>query len=256
MTEKLEEMTKDQLIDLAKKLQVEQEKNDKDDYSNIYKTLSKIDVSQYVKKKMGLDYLSWATAWGLAESHYPNIQKKVTEFPEYIPTKDGWKATGRNVDYRLTPFGCEVEVTVTINGISKSQNLYVMDHKNKAVTYENLDIGAINKTQQRCLVKALALFGLGLNVYAGEDLPSGADKTPKRQERTSQSELISVAKKRKIQYGGGTELVTDIVGLDMDGDTQASEFLNQWCKKDKRNQNLYEFIRKNGLATHGMKVGA
>ena len=129
-----------------------------------------------------------------------------------------------------------------------------MDNHNKTVMKPNYS--QINKTQMRALVKALAFAGLGLNVYAGEDLPSSADKTPKRPERPSQSELISVAKKRKVQYGGGTELVTDIVGLDMDGDLQANKFLNQWCEKDKRNQNLYEFIRKNGLATHGMKVGA
>lgn len=88
---------------------------------------------------------------------------------------------------------------------------------------------------------------------ADSQKPETAQKSKKK---PTKSELISVAKKRKVQYGGREELVTDIVGLDMDGDTQASKFLNQWCEKDKHNQNLYEFIRKNNLATHGMKVGA
>ena len=84
-----------------------------DKKDSIYQKLSKIDVNKYISKKMGLDYVSWANAWALAKAIYPTIKKKITEYPEYIPTKEGWKPTGRMVDYRLTPFGCEVEVTVT-----------------------------------------------------------------------------------------------------------------------------------------------
>lgn len=145
---------------------------------SIYQKLSKIDVNKYISKKMGLDYVSWANAWALAKAIYPNIEKKITEFPEYVPTKEGWKPTGRMVDYRLTPFGCEVEVTVTIDDQEFSSNLYVMNHRNQAVGYKDLDYAMINKTQQRCLVKALANAGLGLSVYAGEDLPSDEDEAP------------------------------------------------------------------------------
>ena len=145
---------------------------------SIYQKLSKIDVNKYISKKMGLDYVSWANAWALAKAIYPNIEKKITEFPEYVPTKEGWKPTGRMVDYRLTPFGCEVEVTVTIDDQEFSSNLYVMNHRNQAVGYKDLDYAMINITQQRCLVKALANAGLGLSVYAGEDLPSDEDEAP------------------------------------------------------------------------------
>ena len=145
---------------------------------SIYQKLSKIDVNKYISKKMGLDYVSWANAWALAKAIYPNIEKKITEFPEYVPTKEGWKPTGRMVDYRLTPFGCEVEVTVTIDDQEFSSNLYVMNNRNQAVGYKDLDYAMINKTQQRCLVKALANAGLGLSVYAGEDLPSDEDEAP------------------------------------------------------------------------------
>ena len=157
--------------------------------NSIYSKLSKVDVSHYISQKMGLNYVSWANAWALAKAIYPNIEKKITEFPEYVPTKEGWKPTGRMVDYRLTPFGCEVEVTVTIDDQEFSSNLYVMNHRNQAVGYKDLDYAMINKTQQRCLVKALASAGLGLTVYAGEDLPSDEDetpvktKTPKRQNK-------------------------------------------------------------------------
>lgn len=159
--------------------------------NSIYSKLSKVDVSRYISQKMGLNYVSWANAWALAKAIYPNIEKKITEFPEYVPTKEGWKPTGRMVDYRLTPFGCEVEVTVTIDDQEFSSNLYVMNHRNQAVGYKDLDYAMINKTQQRCLVKTLASAGLGLSVYAGEDLPSDEDeapvktKVPKRQRKSA-----------------------------------------------------------------------
>lgn len=66
-------------------------------------------------------------------------------------------------------------------------------------------------------------------------------------------ELIAVAKKRMAQYGGGKEKVVDIVGWEQSGDDQAKLFLDDWRKKDKKNENLYQFIIKNNLAT---KAGA
>lgn len=217
---------------------------------SIYSTLSKIDVKPYVKNKMNLNYLSWATAWGLAESHYPDLQKNITEFPEFLPTKEGWKSTGRNVGYRLTPFGCEVEVTVTINGISQSQNLYVMDNRNKVVPYKDLTMAAINKAQQRCLVKALALFGLGLNIYAGEDLPSEKDETPTKVSKAQRmKEKIANAQRFEVQYGGSKEKLVDVVSWEKSGDKQAHMFIETWTKRDPKNLAAYEFIEANGLYT-------
>lgn len=86
---------------------------------------------------------------------------------------------------------------------------------------------------------------------------TSAAKTPKisKEEQIYQVALRK-AKTFKVDYGGGKELVTDIVGLEIDGDRQASQFLNDWCSKDKRHQKMYTFIQKHNLATHGMKVGA
>jgi hypothetical protein len=151
---------------------------------SVFATLSEIDVSPYLDKKVGLDYLSWAKAWTLVKRAYPDANYRITEFPEYILTKDGWVATGRDVDYRQTAAGYEVEAVVTIEGQEYSSKLFVMDYRNKALskaTYFD-----INKTQQRALVKALAIAGLGLSVYAGEDLPEDDDKkkTAKQQQAT------------------------------------------------------------------------
>lgn len=139
---------------------------------SIFDTLSKIDVSKYVDKKKGkkpLTYLSWANAWGLVKEHYPQANYKIAEFPEFIRTQNGWVSTGRNVDYRQTDAGYEVEATVEIEGEKYSSKLFVMDNRYNAIR-ANASYFDINKTQQRALVKALAFAGLGLNIYAGEDL--------------------------------------------------------------------------------------
>ena len=205
---------------------------------NIYSTLSKIDVSRLIDKKMGLNYLSWAKAWGLVKSIYPDADKEITEYPEYLPTQNGWVATGRTVDYRLTIAGCEVEASVIIEGQKFSSQLYVMDNHNKTVMKPNYS--QINKTQMRALVKALAFAGLGLNVYAGEDLPSEKDETPTK---------ISKAQRFEVQYGGGKEKLVDVVGLEKSGDKQAHMFIETWTKRDPKNLAAYGFIEANGLYT-------
>lgn len=138
----------------------------------IIETLSGVNVQQYVEQKMGLSYLSWANAWAILTQYYPDSTYEFEEYPEYLVSKSGeWYATGRKVDYRLTQAGCEVAAKVTISGEVFGMSLYVMDNRNKPVI--NPNYSQINKTQQRCLVKTLALAGLGLNLYQGEDLPTG-----------------------------------------------------------------------------------
>lgn len=216
----------------------------------VYATLSKIDVKPYIKKKMGLDYLSWATAWGLVKAHYPDAKKEFTEYPEFIPTKGGWTPTGRDVPYRLTPFGCEVEATVTINGEKTSQNLYVMNNKGEAVKANGLDMKLINKAQQRCLVKALATAGLGLDIYAGEDLPEEpAKKTP---QRTSSAPSRQYRQPRKLSK---TQLENYIVEFsDSNKHTlkeifkraKTSEIVKDWIKSGKYDVTTGTYIKQLG----------
>lgn len=90
-----------------------------------------------------------------------------------------------------------------------------------------------------------------------KDTDSQKNETVQKfKKKPTRSDLINVAKERRAQYGGSKELVTDIVGLEMDGDMQARLFLNGWCAKNPKNKALYTFIKENDLATHGMKVGA
>lgn len=138
----------------------------------VFETLSKIDVSKHVEKKMNLSYLSWAWCWQTLKTIYPDTPvPKITKYKEMLLTKNGYELTDREVPYLTTPTGTMVEVTVSIKGVDYTQSLYVMDNRNKVVV--NPTIGQINKTIQRCTVKAIAMAGLGLNLYAGEDLPMG-----------------------------------------------------------------------------------
>lgn len=160
---------------------------------SVFETLSKIDVSNHVEKKMGLSYLSWAWAWQTVKDIYPDTPNpKPTKYQEMIIGKTGYNLTDRKVPYLTTPTGTIVEMTVTIKGVDYTQQLYVMDNKNKAVI--NPTQAQINKTTQRCIVKALAMAGLGLNLYAGEDLPMGdiSENDKKQAEAKKQAEKQQV----------------------------------------------------------------
>lgn len=136
---------------------------------NVFEHFSKMDVSDHVEKKMGLSYLSWAWAWTIIKSYDYDAKREYTKFDELM----NGQCTGRTVDYMKTDTGTYVECTLTIKGHSETETLFVMDYKNKAVI--NPDQAQINKAKQRCFVKAAALFGLGLNLYAGEDLPVASE---------------------------------------------------------------------------------
>lgn len=232
---------------------------------SVYETLSKIDVEPYLKQAgeaynkktqtyTPLYYLPWANAWSLVKANFPTANYKLLEYPNWITTKDGHVEQSGTLDYRITKAGVEVGATVTIEGESYTQRLYPMESKqNKPI--KDPDIAQINKAQMRALVKALAIAGLGLNVYAGEDLPANEDETPKRLTKKEQAQKIAeeykkrikAAKKYEVQYGGGKEKLTKIVSLQKSGDEQAQRFLDVWTKRDKKNQAAYEFINANNL---------
>ena len=161
---------------------------------SVFETLSKIDVSGHVEKKMGLSYLSWAWCWQTLKTIYPDTPvPKITKYKEMLLTKNGYELTDREVPYLTTPTGTMVEVTVSIKGVDYTQSLYVMDNRNKVVV--NPTIGQINKTIKRCTVKAIAMAGLGLNLYAGEDLPMG-DISEQDKKRAEQKRKQSEQKAR------------------------------------------------------------
>jgi|TARA_R100000479_G_C6311482_1_gene174198 hypothetical protein len=126
--------------------------------SNVWTTLSAIDVSKHIEKKGQLSYLSWAYAWGTLMKHYPDASYCYFE-PNIAP--DG---------------SVEVEVELTIEGITRRMWLPVMDNRNNSIISPTSR--QVSDTRMRCLVKCIAMFGLGHYIYAGEDLPLAVVDTP------------------------------------------------------------------------------
>lgn len=123
--------------------------------TNLFNDLYKIDVKQHIEKKGNFSYLSWPYAVAELRKAAPDATWETIKF--------------EGKPYCETKAGCFVEVAVTVNGITLSQIHPVLDMRNKTILAP--DAFQINTSIQRCLVKAIALHGLGLYIYAGEDLP-------------------------------------------------------------------------------------
>jgi hypothetical protein len=125
--------------------------------------LLKKNVNEHVEKKNGLSYLSWAWAWAEALKADPKASYKIEMFGDKC-----------FMDINGTAM---VFVTVTMFDKPMTCQLPVMDYRNKAIP--NPDAFAVNTAIMRCMTKALALHGLGLYLYSGEDVPEEGDKTEK-----------------------------------------------------------------------------
>ena len=151
----------------------------------VFETLFAINVNEHTEKKrtgnVDLTYLSWPFAWAEVKKRYPDAHYEIEKF-------DG-------LPYVFDPAtGYLVYTKVTIEGVTHEMWLPVMDGANKAMKAEPYEYATrsgkktceaatmmdINKTIMRCLVKNLAMFGLGLYIYAGEDLPEGEKEEPKK----------------------------------------------------------------------------
>ena len=146
-----------------------------------YETLAKVNVNEHTEKKNGLTYLSWAWAWAEVKKAFPDASYTIYE------NKDGWI-------YHTDGRTCWVKTGVTIEGLEHIETLPVMDYKNQSIPLEKVTSFDVNKSIQRSLTKAVARHGLGLYIYAGEDLPEGEDTPEIACEQCGQS--IQNSKKR------------------------------------------------------------
>ena len=136
-------------------------------HETVWKTLSSIDVNNKTEKKGNLTYLSWAWAWGELMDHYPQATYTFTEW-EY---PDGQSYVTKDV----LIYGdgtCSVECELKIDDLVRKMWLPVMDYRNNAI--ENPTARQISDTKMRCLVKCMAMLGLGHYIYAGDILSSTA----------------------------------------------------------------------------------
>lgn len=123
-----------------------------------FEKLNAINVNDKTEKKNGLTYLSWAWAWGELKKACPDANYTIYE------NADGW-------NYHTDGKTCWVKTGVTADGIEHIEYLPVMDFRNKSIPLESVTSFDVNKAIQRSLTKAVARHGLGLYIYAGEDLP-------------------------------------------------------------------------------------
>lgn len=160
---------------MAKTKEVVSTPQNTDNFS-VFETLNKLNVNDRVEKKNGLTYLSWVWAWTEVKKLYPSASYSVVTFGD--------------LPYLFDPnLGYLVQTVVTIEGESLPMHLPVMDGANQAqkhipyqykTKYGVKDVAAatmfdINTAIMRCLVKNLAMFGLGAYIYAGSDLPEGEE---------------------------------------------------------------------------------
>lgn len=133
---------------------------------SVFQTLYDIDVNEHTEKKNNLTYLSWAWAWAEVKKHYPDATYKIYE------NDKGW-------NYFTDGRTAWVKTGVTIEGIENIEYLPVMDFRNRSIPLENVTSFDVNKAIQRSLTKACARHGLGLYIYAGEDLTEAAAEQKK-----------------------------------------------------------------------------
>ena len=125
---------------------------------SVFSTLNDINVNGHIEKKNGLSYLSWAWAWAEVKKAFPDATYTIYE------NKDG-------LFYHTDGKTAWVKTGVTISGLEHIEYLPVMDMRNKSIPVDNVTSFDVNKAIQRSLTKACARHGLGLYIYAGEDLP-------------------------------------------------------------------------------------
>ena len=132
----------------------------------VFATLNSVDCNDHTEKKNGLTYLSWAWAWAEVKKRYPGAQYTIYE------NANGW-------NYHTDGRTAWVKTGVTIEGLEHIEYLPVMDNRNNSIAADRLTSFDVNKAIQRSLTKACARHGLGLYIYAGEDLPEDAEPEAK-----------------------------------------------------------------------------
>ena len=147
--------------------------------TSTFDTLNNIDVSKYVEKKGQFNYLSWAYAVRELLKACPTATWEVHLFTR----EDGTKQP-----YMKDDTGSYVQVSVDVEGVIRSQIHPVLDHRNNPI--DNPNSFQINTSNQRCLAKAIALHGLGLYIFAGEDLPEEKKIEPVKMTTTQKKTIL------------------------------------------------------------------
>lgn len=217
-----------------------------------FEELFALNVNDKTEKKGQLTYLSWAWAWAEFKKKYPTAKYLVNDF-------NGAFCTGNE------KMGYMVQTSVTADDLTYEMWLPVMDMRNNAILAPKMT--EINKTIMRCLTKNLSMFGLGLYIYAGEDLPESVDdadevKEPKQAVKQPQKQAVKVeqakpftplTKAEMMQVYGIKEVEKTLLWLEakIGGDlAEWNEEETAWAraklqaKKDQKQAEKEEMVRQ------------
>ena len=154
---------------------------------SVFATLSTIDCKGKIEKKNGLSYLSWAWAWQILKEKYPSATYTIYE------NKDG-------LNYHTDGHTCWVKTGVTVEGVEHIEYLPVMDYRNASIPVAKVTSFDVNKAIQRSLTKAVARHGLGLYIYAGEDIPDPYDDELRAMVNSYQAPLFAPKQDKPLMH--------------------------------------------------------
>jgi hypothetical protein len=161
--------------------------------TSIWQTLSAIDCREHTEKKGGFDYLSWTWAWAMVKERFPAASYRLEDDIMYL---DGTM---------------EVRVTVTIDDLQHTMWLPVLNFKNAAISKPNAF--DINSARMRCLVKCLAMFGLGHYIYAGESAPQEQKATFTPDQRSQFLDMVANGdgwNLKRVAREWGDDVITEL----------------------------------------------
>lgn len=180
---------------------------------SVFEILNAVDVNDKKETRNGLTYLSWAWAWTEVKKRFPDVNYKVYEndmgFPYHTDGRTAWVKCG-----------------VTIQGVEQIEYLSIMDYRNNSIPLEKVTSVDVIKTIQRCVTKAIGRFGLGLYIYAKEDLPEDAGEASKENASEKSQKASKTAKKDQEVKQPVQELPSDFCTIcrlpvtDFDGKTK------------------------------------
>jgi hypothetical protein len=145
---------------------------------SVYETLNEVPFADKVESKGNIKYLSWAYAWDALKKLYPDAQRIVYEC----------EATGFN--YFTDGKTCWVKVGVKVGDLEHIDYLPVMNHRNQAISVESVNQFEVNKTIQRSTTKAIAMHGLGIQLWTGEDIPQEPKEAAPKEAAKAKAKLI------------------------------------------------------------------
>lgn len=183
---------------------------------SVFAVLSTIDCKEHIEKKKDLSYLSWAWAWQILKEKFP------TAFYTIYENKDG-------LNYHTDGKTCWVKTGVTVEGIEHIEYLPIMDYRNASIPVDKVVSTDVNKTIQRSLTKAVARHGLGLYIYAGEDIPDPNDDELRAMVHSYKQPALSAPKSDKEMMHQGHEKWQAMLDSILAGKTTLEKVKAKYC---------------------------